>query len=240
MIKLPYLIENNMNKLIILFFSLFFSLQSYSLTPYKGSYELYAETVMGNIKIGTAVLNLKFNDAKFEFTTEASTETIWKALYDYSRSEKSLGNEVDGQVINTYFRVIEKIKGVVKKDYEITIETDKNYAVSSNGEQFEIKPGLLVDPISVYLALSNDMINKPNHLEFTYQVVDQTGVKYLRFKLDGPENILVNESEIETIRVTCDELQLTLNLSIKDNFQPVRIHKINGKTPFTMALIEFE
>ena len=229
-----------MNKVIVLFLGLLISLQSFALTPYKGSYDLYAETVMGNLKIGTAILNLEINDNQFEFTTEASTASVWKALYDYSRSEKSIGNEIDGQIINTSFSVIEKIKGEIKKNYEITIETDKNYAVSSSGSEFEIKPGLLVDTLSVYLALSNDIINKPSQSEFTYQVVDEVGVKYLQFKVDGSEKLLINESEIETIRVVCDELQLTLNLSIKDNLQPIRIHKINGKTPFTMTLIEFE
>ena len=229
-----------MNKVIILFLGLLFSFQSFALTPYKGSYDLYAETVMGNLQIGTAILNLEINGNQFEFTTEARTASLWKALYDYSRSEKSIGNEIDGQIINTYFSVIEKIKEEVRKNYEITIETDKNYAVSSTGNEFEIKPGLLVDTLSVYLALSNDIINKPSQSEFTYQVVDEVGVKYLQFKVDGSEKLLINESEIETIRVVCDELQLTLNLSIKDNLQPIRIHKINGKTPFTMTLIEFE
>jgi hypothetical protein len=229
-----------MNKVIFLFIGFLFTVQSFALTSYKGSYDLYAETVMGNLKIGTAILNLEINDNQFEFTTEARTESLWKALYDYSRSEKSIGNEIDGQIINTYFSVIEKIKEEVKKNYEITIETDKNYAVSSSGDEFEIKPGLLVDTLSVYLALSNDIINKPSQSEFTYQVVDEVGVKYLKFKLDGDEKLLINESEIETMRVVCDELQLTLNLSIKENFQPIRIHKINGKTAFTMTLIEFE
>ena len=229
-----------MNKVIVLFLCLLFSFQSFALTPYKGSYDLYAETVMGNLQIGTAILNLEINGNQFEFTTEARTASLWKALYDYSRSEKSIGNEIDGQIINTYFSVIEKIKEEVRKNYEITIETDKNYAVSSSGSEFEIKPGLLVDTLSVYLALSNDIINKPSQSEFTYQVVDEVGVKYLQFKVDGSEKLLINESEIETIRVVCDALQLTLNLSIKDNFQPIRIHKTNGKTAFTMMLIKFE
>jgi len=228
-----------MNKIIFVLVAILFSIQSFALTAYKGSYDLYAQTSMGNLKIGTAILNLKVNNSQFEFTTEASTESVWKALYDYSRSEKSMGNEVDGQIINNYFSVKEKVKNELKKDYKIIIETDKNYAVSSTGEEFEIKPGLLVDPLSVYLALSNDIINKPNQKEFTYQVVDQVGVKYLTFKLDGTENILINESEVKTIRVVCDELQLTLNLSVKENFQPIRIHRLNGKTGFTMVLISF-
>ena len=229
-----------MNKVIFMIMGILFAGQALALTAYKGNYDLYAQTSMGNLKIGTAILNLNINNNQFEFRTEAKTESIWKALYDYSRSEKSIGNEVDGQIINTYFSVIENVKDEVKKDYEITIETDKNYAVSSSGEEFEIKPGLLVDPLSVYLALSNDMIKKPGQSEFIYQVVDQVGVKYLVFNVDGPENILINESEIKTIRVICDELKLTLNLSINDNFQPIRILKVNGKTAFTMTLIEFE
>ena len=229
-----------MNKITSFLVCLLFSAQCFSLVPYKGSYDLYADTKMGNLKIGTAILDLEINNSQFTFTTEAKTESLWKALYDYSRSEKSIGNEIDGQIVNTYFSVVEKIKDEVKKNYEINIETDKNYAVSSSGEEFEIKPGLLVDPLSVYLALSNDIINKPSQLEFTYQVVDEVGVKYLKFKLDGTEKLLINEIDIETLRVVCDELQLTLNLAVKDNFQPIRIHKINGKTAFTMMLIEFE
>tara|TARA_B100000470_G_scaffold189253_1_gene155580 strand:- start:1555 stop:2244 length:690 start_codon:yes stop_codon:yes gene_type:complete len=227
-----------MKKIVLLFLSLIFT-NSLALSPYIGNYQLYADTKMGNLQIGSAILKLEMNDSEFTFTTEAKTESLWKALYDYSRSEKSTGNETDGQIINNYFSVIEKIKGEVKKDYEITIVTDKNYALSSTGEEFEIKPGLLVDPLSVYLALSNDMLIKPDQSEFTYQVVNQDGVKYLKFRVIGQENISINGSEIDTIRVSCEELELTLNLSVKDNFQPVKIHKINGKTEFTMLLIEF-
>ena len=84
------------------------------------------------------------------------------------------------------------------------------------------------------------MNNKPSEEEFIYQVVDQTGVKYLKFKLLGAENISINDIEFETIKVFCEDLQLTLNLSINENFQPIKIHKINGKTAFTMVLIGFE
>ena len=229
-----------MKKIVFLFIALLFSVQSLALNPYKGSYDLYAQTVMGNLKVGTAILNLEVNNNQFIYTTNAQTEAVWKALYDFTREEKSLGNEVDGQIINTYFSVIERNNGEVKKDYKISIATDKNYAVSSRGEEFEIKPGLLVAPLSVYLALSNDMNNKPSEEEFIYQVVDQTGVKYLKFKSLGAEKISINDIEFETIKVVCEDLQLTLNLSINKNFQPIKIHKINGKTAFTMVLIGFE
>jgi len=228
-----------MNKVIIPIICFFISSSVFALKPYQGSYDLYADTKMGNLNIGTAVLTLKVNSDKFEFKTEAKTESLWKALYDYTRSETSIGNEIDGEIINTYFSVMEKIKDDVKKNYEINIITDKNYAISSNGEEFEIKPGLLVDQLSVYLALSNNIQKNPDLKEFTYQVVDQDGVKYLNFLVEGSETIVINENEIETVKVFCEDLKLTLNLSIHDNLQPVKIHKINGKTEFTMVLKEF-
>ena len=92
-----------MKKIFSLILSFIFS-NSLALSPYIGSYELYADTKMGNLKIGTAVLNLNVVEDQFMFTTEAKTESLWKALYDYSRSEKSTGNEVDGQVITPGMR----------------------------------------------------------------------------------------------------------------------------------------
>lgn len=228
-----------MKKIIFLLISFIFT-NSLALSPYSGTYELYADTKMGELKIGVATLNLIVNDDRFIFTTEAKTESIWKALYDYSRLEKSTGNFRDGQVINDYFSVVEKNKDQVEKNYEVTIATDRNYAISSSGEEWEIKPGLLVDSLTVYLALSNDMQNYPLNSEFTYQVVDQDGVEYLTFTAVGPEIVTISKVKIPTIRVECNELNLTLNLSINDNYQPIKIQKLNGKTQFTMNLIEFK
>ena len=227
-----------MKTIYFLFLSFVFS-NSLALSPYNGIYELYADTKMGNLKVGIATLNLNINDDKFIFTTEAKTESLWKALYDYTRYEKSTGNLRDGQVINDYFSVIEKNKDEVQKNYEVTISTDRNYAISSSGEEWEIKPGLLVDSLTVYLALANDMQNYPSNSEFTYQVVDQDGVEYLTFEAIGPEIVIINKDKIPTIRVECNELNLILNLSINNNFQPIKIQKLNGKTQFTMNLIEF-
>ena len=64
-------------------------------------------------------------------------------------------------------------------------------------------------------------------------------LQFLQFRVEGEEMIEINGREIKTSRVICDELELTLNLSAQDNFQPIKIHKVNGKTEFTMILIEF-
>jgi len=228
-----------MRKTVTLILSLFFTFQSYALSSYSASYDLYAKTKLGTINIGTAHFLLDVEDNKYIYSTEAHTSSLLKALYDYSRSEQSIGQVIDGELISSHFTVVERIKNEVKKNYEIII-IDKNYAISSNGKEWKIDPGNLVDELSVYLALSNDIENNPDQLEFVYQVADQDGVEYQKFFIRGYETINFNDNKMETILVNCPELELTLNLSTEYNFLPVLIHKVNGNSEFTLEIKEFQ
>jgi len=179
------------------------------------------------------------NDNKYIYTTEANTSSLLKAIYDYSRSEQSIGQEIDGELISTHFSVAERIKNEVKKNYNFTI-IDRNSVISSTGKEWTIDPGNLVDQLSVYLALSIDIQKNPDQAEFIYQVADEDGVEYQKFLVRGYETLNINDNEIETIVINCPELELTLNLSVQHNFQPVLIHKINGNSEFKLLLKEFK
>ena len=228
-----------MKKTFTLILSLFITLQSNALSSYIGEYKLYAKTPLGSLHIGAAQFMLDVDDNKYIYTTEASTSSLLKALYDYSRSEQSIGQEIDGELISTHFTVVERIKDEVKKNYELTI-IDRNTVISSTGKEWTIDPGNLVDQLSVYLALSIDIQKNPDQVEFIYQVADEDGVQYLKFLLMGYETLNINDNEIETVVINCPELELTLNLSVKHNLQPVLIHKINGNSEFKLVLKEFQ
>jgi len=227
-----------MKKTFTLILCLFIALQSYALTPYMGEYKLYAKTKLGSLHIGAAHFVLDVDDNKYIYTTEARTSSLLKAIYDYSRSEQSIGQEIDGELISTHFTVVERIKNEVKKNYEFTI-IDRNSVISSTGKEWKIDPGNLVDQLSVYLALSIDIQKNPDQVEFIYQVVDEDGVEYQKFFVSGYETLNINDNEMETIVINCPELRLTLNLSIEHNFQPVLINKVNGKTEFILKLKDF-
>ncbi len=229
-----------MNKSFVLILNIFLVMQVHALTPYEANYDLYLKTPFGSQDIGNAYFNLSVNDNNYYiYTTEASTDSFWRALYDYSGSEKSIGLEADGELISTFFSVRERVGGSIKKNYGITI-IDRNYAISSNGKEWKVDPGVLVDQLSVYLALSTDIQKNPDQVEFIYQVVDEDGVEYQKFFVSGYETLNINDNEMETIVVNCPELRLTLNLSIEHNFQPVLISKVNGKTEFILILKDFE
>ena len=104
-----------MRKFLTLILSLFITLQSYALSSYSASYELYAKTKLGTLNIGTAKFVLEINDNKYIYTTEARTSSLWKALYDYSRTEYSTGLEIDGALTSTFFAVVENYRVLTKK-----------------------------------------------------------------------------------------------------------------------------
>ena len=228
-----------MKKTFTLILSLFITLQSYALSPYIGEYKLYAKTKLGSLHIGAAQFVLDVDDNKYIYTTEARTSSLLKAIYDYSRSEQSIGQEIDGELISTHFTVVERIKNEVKKNYELTI-IDRNSVISNTGKEWTIDPGNLVDQLSVYLALSIDIQKNPDQVEFIYQVADEDGVKYQKFLVEGYQTVTIKEKEIETIVIICPDLELTLNLSLQHNLQPVLIHKINGNSEFKLVLKEFK
>ena len=228
-----------MKKTLTLILSLFITFQSYALSSYMGEYKLYAKTKLGSMHIGAAQFVLDVDGNEYIYTTEARTSSLLKALYDYSRSEQSIGKEIDGELISTHFTVVERIKDEVRKDYEFTI-IDRNSVISSTGKKWTIDPGNLVDQLSVYLALSLDIQKNPDQTEFIYQVADEDGVKYQKFLVEEYQTVTIEENEIETIVIKCPELELTLNLSIEHNFQPVLIHKINGNSEFKLELKEFK
>ena len=228
-----------MNRSFILILSIFLAIQAHALTPYEANYDLYVKTPLGSHNIGNAHFNLNVNDNNYYiYTTEASTASLWRALYDYSGSEKSIGLEADGELISTFFSVRERVFGSIKKNYGITI-IDRNYAISSNGKEWKVDPGVLVDQLSVYLALSIDIQKNPDQVEFIYQVVDEDGVEYQKFLVEGYKTLNINDNEMETIVINCPELKLTLSLSVEHNLQPVLINKINGKTEFILILKDF-
>ena len=212
----------------------------FALTSYQAKFSLYVETDLGALKIGKANFALQAKDDMYVYTSKAFTSSLWKTLYDYSRTETSIGMKSNNDIVSSYYIVNENVKGSTKNDYEIYIYAEQNYA-TYNGEKYkgEIEPGGLVDSLSVYLALSEDMKLNPEQTVFNYQVANSEGVKRQDFTVAGRETITINDKEIETNIILCPELNLSLNLAKEYGYLPVMIRKVNGKTVFNMKLTEY-
>ena len=58
----------------------------FALSSYQAKFSLYVETDLGDLKIGKANFALQAKDDMYVYTSKASTSSLWKALYDYSRT----------------------------------------------------------------------------------------------------------------------------------------------------------
>ena len=105
---------------------------------------------------------------------------------------------------------------------------------------WEINSADIVDALSIYLHISEDIQEYPNKKAFVYQIVDKKGVTQREFTIDGFETINIDNNEVETIRIICPELRLIFNVSKDYNFMPVYINKTNGKNNYRLTLKDYK
>ena len=230
----------SMKKTHLIILIIFFSSNIHAFSPYTATYDLYVDTSMGDYKIGIAEFSLQTNDNNYIYSSSASTTSMWSALYKFSRQEKSIGTNIYDELVSRRYSILEHVGDNDEKNINIDFFPEKNYATYNNKKKWKIIPGTLVDELSVYLALSQDIKNNPSHSEFTYQVALEDKVKFQTFIVEGNEVITINNEEINTTLVNCPDLDLTLNLSQELEFLPVLINKINKKNTFRMVLQSFE
>jgi hypothetical protein len=224
---------------LILCFFIAFEIQA--LTSYEATYDLSVTTDLGKLKIGDARFKLVTdNNDEFTFSSTAFTDSIWKTLYDYSRYERSIGLKIDNYLNSHYYDLVEIEKGELAKNNKIRIYPQKNYAIFNNEQRWETISKSILDELSIYLALSEDVQKNPDQDIFTYQVIDEKGINEVNFKLEDYETITIHNIEIKSMKMISPELGLTLNLSKAHNFLPVIINRVNQENHYRLTLREFK
>jgi hypothetical protein len=291
-----------MKRYYIFIFVLSCALPVHSISSYKASYDLYGQTDLGNIKFGSAEYELIVANNAYVFTSNAKTDKLWSAIYDYLRIETSVGLIEDNKLIGDYYKTIENQGDSISENYEINIYPNERYATINNAiigniltkstlEKLSDKELILkaidsgnftkiefggsdggnpdvpsyakvlanrkeligvlleslwksnsyniVDTLSVYLHISEDIQKDPNKKSFFYQIVDKKGVNEREFIIDGFETIIIDNNEVETIRVISPKLRLVFNISKGHNFIPIYINKTNGEANFELVLTDY-
>jgi len=230
-----------MKKPFYLILCFFIACEIQALTSYEATYDLSVTSDLGKLKIGDARFKLVTdNNDEFTFSSTAFTDSIWKTLYDYSRYERSIGLKIDNYINSHYYDLVEIKKGELIKNNKIRIYPQKNYAIFNNEQRWETISKSILDELSVYLALSEDVQKNPDQDVFTYQVIDEKGINEVNFKLEDYETITIHNIEIKSIKMISPELELTLNLSKAHNFLPVIINRVNQENHFYLTLREFK
>ena len=230
-----------MKKPFYLILCFFIACEIQALTSYEATYDLSVTSDLGKLKIGDARFKLVTdNNDEFTFSSTAFTDSIWKTLYDYSRYERSIGLKIDNYLNSHYYDLVEIEKGELVKNNKIRIYPKKNYAIFNNEQRWETISKSILDELSIYLALSEDVQKNPDQDVFTYQVIDEKGINEVNFKLEDYETITIHNIEIKSMKMISPELGLTLNLSKAHNFLPVIINRANQENHYRLTLREFK
>ncbi|MDB9976081.1 DUF3108 domain-containing protein [Candidatus Thioglobus sp.] len=224
------------------FFTLFLliSFQIKALVPYEATYVLNATSDLGSLKVGEANFKLQIDENnKFIFSSNSFTDSIWKSLYDYSRYEKSIGFNYESGLAITLYDLIEIEDSDISKNNKIRIFPEKNYAIFNNGEHWETITNNIVDELSVYLAISEDLQKNPGKTEFSYQVIDEKGIELVTFNYQDEESINIDNMQIQSMKFSSPELKIVLHVSKEYNFIPLIIDRSISKNRFRLILKEF-
>jgi len=229
-----------MNRKYFFILLLLTSFQIKALSPYEATYVLNASTELGSLKVGEANFKLQLTENnEFIFSSKAFTDSIWKKLYDYSRYEKSIGFNIESKLAINFYDLVEIEDGEIHKNNKIRVYQEENYAIFNNGEQWEIQSKNILDELSVYLALSEDLQKNPDKAEFSYQVIDEKGVQLVTFTLQGEESININNMSIKSMKFISPELEIALHVSKEYNYIPLIIDRSISKNRFRLILKEF-
>ena len=232
-----------MRKSFYLILCFFMAFEIQALTSYEAIYDLNLTSDIGKVKVGHARFNLVVdNNDEFTFSSTAFTDSIWKTLYDYSRYERSIGLKIDNDINTQYYDLAEINRRELanNKNYNVRMYPEKNLAILNNEKRWETTSKSILDELSVYLALSEDVQKNPDQDVFTYQVIDEKGINQVNFKFEEYETITINNIKFESMKMISPELKLSLNLSKEYNYLPVIINRANQQNHYRLTLREFK
>jgi hypothetical protein len=230
----------NMKRFLISICIILYTLPVYSLSSYSATYNLHLLTNLGSIKLGIAEYELILANQAYIFKSFAKTDLLWRALYDYSVDETSVGLIKDNLLIGNYYKINETSADTSSEDYEINIYPTEHYATMNNETKWYANSINLVDALSIYLHISEDIQRDLNKKVLSYQLVDKKGINQREFNVVGRETITIDSKEFETIRIECSELKLIINISMDHNFMPINIEKTNGTSQYRLSLKDFK
>ena len=229
-----------MNKIFLLFVFFIFSLNSLAIKPYEATYALNVTSDIGSLKVGSADFKLELSDNnEFTFSSQSYTDSIWKKLYNYTRYEKSIGLIINNTVNGMLYDVVEIEKDKVTKNNKILINHSEGYAILNNENKWNTTSDYILDELSVYLALSEDLNTNINQGEFSYQVVDEKGIQLVTFVYAGTETITIENVSIESLKFLSSELKIMINVSKQYDFIPLIINRNTSGNKFKLVLTKY-
>lgn len=180
-----------------------FSASTQALEPHFAKYQLS----INGLKIAEETRTLHKLENNFFYTANAKTTGIAALVKKYSVAASSSFTIDELGVDDISYQIMELEDAQVKENYSIDINS-KHLKVISNLTKtqptvltWDTKPGSVVDPLSLFLALAHDLKKTPEKSEFHYQVANGKSIKQHHYKKTGNQSISLNQKTIKAIKI---------------------------------------
>ena len=214
--------------------TILFIQSAFALEPHTANYQLS----INGLKIAEEVRTLHKIDDQYFYTANAKTTGVAALVKDYSISASSTFTKNQRGVDSINYQIIEQEGQKFSKNYAIDVYSENSIVRSILTKaqpkvvNWQSKKGNIVDPLSLFLALSFDIKNNPDALEFNYQVADGKSIQDHTYQHSKNQTLTINDKTLLVSKVekTNSNNKLTAFFSYQHNFLPVLIlQKKSGK-----------
>jgi len=208
----------------------------------------YSLSING-ISIAEEVRTLHKIDGGYFYTANAKTSGLVGLIKNYSISAKSSFNLNANGVDSSGYQVIEQDNNNVVKNFVVDINSKLNTVVSeptktkSNVKKWTTNGSNINDPLSLFLAISFDLKNKPKEKNLYYQVADGKSLDIYQCSVMSNQLIDINNKPTNVIRVDISEKsgdKIEVYYLSKYMYLPVLIKKDKGDEKYEYKIKDYK
>jgi len=213
--------------------------------PHIAKYQLS----INGFQIAEEVRTLHRLDDQYFYTANAKTSGLAALIKDYSIAASSKFSINDKGVNSIHYQIIEQESGKFFKNYMINVYSKNNTVMSILTRArpktviWKSEGGNIVDPLSLFLALSHDLENKPNQDQFSYQVANGKSIEQHYYQKTNNQAIDVNGQVLMTIKVNTlnkNDNNMQAYFSPKHQYLPVLIEQVRQGKKYQYKLIKLQ
>jgi hypothetical protein len=192
-----------MIKISFILLALFVSALSQAFEPHIAKYQLS----INGLKIAEETRTLNHVGQGYFYTATAKTTGLAGFIKNYEISASSNFMINNRGVASTAYQIIEQEDQEISKSYTININSNSGTVSSMltktqpNIISWEVEPNNITDPLSVFLAISFDLVNNPDLFELKYQIADGKSIEQQRFKKTENQPITLDGKAYQAIKV---------------------------------------
>lgn len=213
--------------------------------PHTATYQLS----INDFQIAEEARTLRKTDQRYTYTARAETSGFAAMIKDYAivASSNFVINQTGVDSVN--YKITEKEDGEVSKNYVIDMDSNNQIVTSVSTKQrpdvvtWKTKSGNIIDPLSLFLALSNDLEVYPRRTQFTYQVADGKSIETYRFEKVSSRVIKIDDESFHAIqvdRVGKKDSTLQAYFLTGHQYIPAIIKKIKDSKEYIYKIKDFE